>query len=76
MNEQSKENDLGLGNAIRKTTLTGNGRICQHGRFQPYCKQCKGSMLCMHLRHKNRCALCRRCSAYVLNAAAAVCFLQ
>jgi len=35
-----------------------NKRICNHGRFRPYCKECKGSMLCCHLRHKNRCALC------------------
>ena len=33
---------------------------CMHGKFQPYCKECKGSMLCEHLRHKNRCAICKR----------------
>ena len=42
------------------TKATRKSRICQHGKFQPYCKQCKGSMLCTHLRHKNRCAVCKR----------------
>lgn len=35
-------------------------RTCEHGKFQPYCKNCKGNMLCTHLRHKNRCAICKR----------------
>jgi len=35
-------------------------RTCEHGKFQPYCKDCKGNMLCAHLRHKNRCAVCKR----------------
>ena len=35
---------------------------CVHGKFQPYCKECKGSGLCVHLRHKNRCAICKRSS--------------
>jgi hypothetical protein len=35
-------------------------RTCEHGRFQPYCKDCKGNMLCEHLRHKNRCAVCKQ----------------
>ena len=43
-------------------------RTCQHGRFQPYCKACKGNMLCVHLRHKNRCAACRRSSAMSTSA--------
>ena len=33
---------------------------CLHGKYQPYCKECKGSGLCVHLRHKNRCAICKR----------------
>ena len=37
-------------------------RTCEHGKFKPYCKECKGSMLCAHLRHKNRCASCKRSS--------------
>ena len=37
-------------------------RKCVHGKFGPYCKDCKGSMLCTHLRHKNRCAICKRCN--------------
>ena len=38
-------------------------RTCEHGKFQPYCKDCKGNMLCEHLRHKNRCAFCKRSRA-------------
>ena len=42
---------------------------CVHGKFQPYCKQCKGSMLCVHLRHKNRCAICKRSSMAIGSSA-------
>ena len=42
---------------------------CVHGKFQPYCKECKGSGLCVHLRHKNRCAICKRFSMAIGSSA-------
>ena len=47
----------------KDTCQEGSKRVrknCVHGKYQPYCKQCRGSMLCEHLRHKNRCAICKR----------------
>ena len=42
------------------TPHSNKRRTCEHGKFRPYCKDCKGSMLCEHLRHKNRCGICKR----------------
>lgn len=47
---------------------------CAHGKYQPYCKQCRGSMLCEHLRHKNRCAICKR-SDKTTNSGATINFI-
>ena len=43
-----------------KSSSQRKRRTCEHGKFRPYCKDCKGSMLCEHLRHKNRCGICKR----------------
>jgi hypothetical protein len=60
----------------KDTCQEGSKRVrknCAHGKYQPYCKQCRGSMLCEHLRHKNRCAICKR-SAKATNSGATINF--
>jgi hypothetical protein len=57
-----------LPSQVAASAKSRGDRTCQHGRFQPYCKACKGNMLCVHLRHKNRCAACTRSSAMSTSA--------
>ena len=59
----NKPSQLPLPAPAKDTCQEGSKRVrknCVHGKYQPYCKQCRGSMLCEHLRHKNRCAICKR----------------
>ena len=54
-----------------KAPVSRQRRNCMHGKFRPYCKDCKGSMLCVHLRHKNRCGICK-CSGMAIGSRATI----